>query len=554
MFFEGLDHAFERGLDLNLRQVLASEAFQRWHQEENRLFRPGHSGKAARLLARSDPLPAAYLFNSRSERQTLERLKRLPEFRYDRRNRALLRFFGHQLVEFAKQGLSPELLALAARWKRANRSERIALCREVVSLLQYSEPGRTVMQSMFSQQAEYALPAQWLVTGRRNCIGTAQLLQAFCSVAGIRSFAVTPLITAGQLMVSGKAQLVTWMLQSLDGVQIPSAVRARKSLQKWLDGWQEQQAASNWLHVGLVFQIAEKEWALVDPYQRQFGIYPPEDTWFQRNIAVLEKYGKYCPGLMLLHHCPRSAQQAAEVIAGRPWQCYETAKKFLALLAQESFPDNASLLPAAVARDIFEFVSFDERLTQVPQFADDAVMDMLVVVTLLAQIAIVKVRRMHEEAAKTGKPGIAVLSEQQLARLVAEDIPALAMLAAAEGATSGYWKQAKENLLHPLVEIGLPEFTIAVATLAHLGYFLAPGELEPELTRHSSSQFRLQSYVAGLLRGKGGMNPDPRLLRAKELLAAWPNKMRTTCELLLRLGYEPAERRPRHVTTDACPS
>ena len=525
VFEEIISHGFARGLGLTLEEVLDSAHFKRNLTLERMRIREAQKSPHLSLAASRHPVEVSLWLNSRSERKALDTLKKAKVHSPDWHRRALIRTFGEMLSDAAFAGLPEtlhaELTQQALRWNSMSYAERVQCAQTLIDRLQFTGALRSKRSSILGHTADETLPLQF-AEGRRNCVGTAQVLQGFFRKARARSFVTFPIIGAEEIAFITERHFLVTFMKLLGQGKTRSDKTLYSDFAKMLVRQAEVKNAFAYQHASMLVEMSPETWAVVDPYQIQFGLYTEASHDIGRSVALLEKYSKVVPGFMVLHSTSETERWFIDNIAIMPAKLLGLAKQ----LAKE--------VEIGAQVELVELVGLLTQENVVEEISDSFGPDTLKVDGQIGA---------SEEAKRVAHAysiilAIALAQGNQIepAKILAE-LPSVLAFAARNTFWRKFHEQREKQMLNKLIEIGDADYQIAVATLAHLGHFFPHRQqLENALVDQSASFFRLLSLTKSRLTERREVE-EKRLRWITSMLAAWPKKHQGVVPIFEKLGY-----------------
>ncbi len=500
------DDALLRGAGEEPSAARASERFVKLLSDEKRILRSARPDNLAGLAVLRDPIDVNYWLNTGNVELAHKRLQPLRPYKANPEERALLRYLGSRLTCAAARTLPRACLGIAEKWKTAAVDERIELIRGLLPLLRYKTKTRSIREQIETQRAEFVLPFEYRTSRAWNCLGSFQRLHAFCRFAGIRSFVSIPIEHSENAFYGAAMPHARRLLDILNAAPGAANRVAAESIGAWIKRIEDMLAAPSWLHFGAILDLGGDCWALADPSARQFGVFRGSDTAIARKIRFFERYRRMFPGLKILHRSREGEPKLARVVEGFV-EVVRTVEEYARSAADSSIsPDELS---ARIPERIIEL----QEKYQGSAFAGSHSAKQF---EIAARLAVKSASRGVDE------PEAAEYSSW-FARL------------GAQMCANEYMFVRERDLVHPMLELGDAEYTMAVSTLGHLAWCMnRSDEARRVLVNHCGSQFRLL-YYAGLALERDCGEPALRVERACARLRGYRSKLRNSVEFLAQL-------------------
>ena len=248
--------------------------------------------------------------------------------RYDPTVLAWIQFLGRALVQSAKNCLSKEAVQLAAQWKFATADEQRKLAGKFDDMLKGDTFGpliRTLLGGTggppvipsFLDRPTYNdyLPACYGSMSahhpgeKKNCLLNFLLLSAFASLAGARSYMVTPLVCCDAQFDTAKAHAAAETLKVFKKWNFPLSHEREESL--WAIA--RFQGHPSPCHFALVLELRDHRWLLLDPNLSGSGYFSSGFN-IGRIAGILDETREVLPGLSLIGADPLQGERSSEAL------------------------------------------------------------------------------------------------------------------------------------------------------------------------------------------------------------------------------------------------
>ena len=224
----------------------------------------------------------------------------------------LAKKFGHQIIARARFCLPQQALLLAEEWVSASCERQKAILEDLfdsLNVLKYqaAESGESedllgeYQRRRFHRICGRFLPHSFgrLEDGASpNCLGMAELLAAWCEVAG-----VGPYLIAVPLQIA--QQMSGVFLEMLRRSYLPIAgclgadgpgMLLDFALEEFFEEKTNELQSYEQFHAAVVIRLGDGSWYLLDPYMENHGVLP--ECWeIEEARQVLRKYQTVLPGL-----------------------------------------------------------------------------------------------------------------------------------------------------------------------------------------------------------------------------------------------------------------
>ncbi|MFA7252760.1 MAG: hypothetical protein WC027_02790 [Candidatus Paceibacterota bacterium] len=301
----------------SLAKALNSKRFaQLLKREEQILATKSDSYEAIAL--RTGHLMMGSLLNRMPERQAIaEALAMNGCSQPSAEERALIHLCGEKIISAARKCLPDSIVQMAKRWKTVDADEQLAIVRELYFELRSEsqeakgtltmkviEDGRDDEehhQLMSDRGFIPGLYGKWnKETNLANCQGKTQMLLAFAKLAGAKAMVVHPITQIKDIETLERRNFKQCVVRDLtDRGLINGSSEFSESLRAGYYDDKIRDQRSQCFHVGVVLQLQDGRWVMVDPHGLSWGLL--SDEWNIPGIRpILQKYQTVLPGLALV--------------------------------------------------------------------------------------------------------------------------------------------------------------------------------------------------------------------------------------------------------------
>ncbi len=303
----------ELGCGLDLEKVLRSKRYEALCQKSETLLKCHPVGSDLGIALRAGHMEFGRLVNTVGERMAITAARDIKsQFGLGLEMRPLVQIVGEKIVQAATRCLTPEMKAMAKKWKTIGAAEQIEMCRKLYTDLRSTEQirkGELTVESAWAGIGRSFEANQWdnkKVLPRQygpwnpdtcvaNCQGKTQMIVAFARLAGARVITVHPMIDAMRTLGHMRQQvydLITDDIRQRNMIHIDETFTA--SLQGFLI--ENDHIQRHYFHVCAAVELSDGRWVLIDSHALNFGIFP--DIWDIPSVAdKLDRYKNVLPGL-----------------------------------------------------------------------------------------------------------------------------------------------------------------------------------------------------------------------------------------------------------------
>lgn len=319
------DTSFRLGCGSSLDDVLASESFwDRLEAEKSLLARyPPTTYRGLALRVGHLEMGSFFLwwlhqkyelrnrkFGKRSERRLMREEARTCFHKkgnapFEWNMRSLIHTLGNALVQTAIAILPSEIRLMAEQWKTADFSRQQEIVGELHRFLGRREKEEEEKDEQFQRMRDRSydrfLPrvcSPDRLPIALNCLGKAQLVAAFASLAGAQAYALHPTddsATKHRQFDKHTRLILLRDLEERPELTIPADFLT--TLKGKDDGGRSNKNDTSEFHVVVIVEMREGRWALLDP---NFSSGVLSEWWNMPLVhRLLQKYGDVLPGLTL---------------------------------------------------------------------------------------------------------------------------------------------------------------------------------------------------------------------------------------------------------------
>ena len=389
--------------------------------------------------------------------------------------------FGKQMIEMAMKTLSEETVELAEKWKNQNPEEQLEILQKLFYLFRSKEQVeipttpegiRLLLEFERKKNVEITyrnyLPC-FFNQVEPNCLGKEMQLGAFMDLANARHYSALIIRSLSEIDCRETLKFIQDIREDLKKRNIENDPVFEKSLEMQELAAKIRLDSEILFHGGVVVQLADKSWAMIDPYGVCWGKLPPE---MQVEMEKADEFLSSHEGPVFKLIYTSEVEKEIAQKKKEAWEWVERSKKLDSLKnLQLSFEQLVERLTELnVAEEIIESPTFESvrkdlnerfndprvkknfiKLIVEPLFHRGMVIDELI--TLYHLIAISKFTRWFDNTREKGK------------------------------------------IVHPAFEIMKSHYSVGIGVLNNLAVEFRKYSVIEELVKIAPTQFQIGSYL-----------------------------------------------------------
>ncbi|MFA6269886.1 MAG: hypothetical protein WC657_01585 [Candidatus Paceibacterota bacterium] len=313
---------FKEGCGISFEKAVSSDRFAEILSQESSLPDQFPATTDEGVALRTNLIKIGVLLNTLSDEQAISEarnlsLNNIPNFH----SRAIVRLLGEHIIKAADDCLPDGIGELENKWKSGDAEVQLRVVRSLFNLfvgetqkapgkeeLNWSSANQQIQREIFNNMEHddhRVLPqtyGKWNGGDAPNCQGKAQMILAFAKRVGARAFCVNTITSTGVVKDIWRDVAAKIIQQDLKDRNIQNIDPTfHESLEAFAFVRSFEQSIPDFFHIGVVLEMCDGRWVLLDPHALTWGILPP--TYQMDKIdQLLTKYGRVQPGLSFQAH------------------------------------------------------------------------------------------------------------------------------------------------------------------------------------------------------------------------------------------------------------
>jgi len=303
------DIALKKGTNGCLKQLLKSYDFY-----QRRSFFEKIDDKKSKILSLG-PLKIGEILrkNGLNEENLNEELLNFPVQAISKENwflPTIIDLVGKKLIKAAASTLPEETKNLVEKWRSGNVEKQISVLKSIFYLLRAPQQKQIISdinsliqfekESNLDQGIHRFLPALFKKNKNPNCLGKEIQLVSFFELCGAKCYSASVIKPITETDIEITQSLISKINKDLEKRGIENDSKFQESLSNQMEMMQIILMNEIKFHSAVIVQLADKRWAIVDPFGICWGILPEKaQIQVQKIDKILSKYSTVLPGLSL---------------------------------------------------------------------------------------------------------------------------------------------------------------------------------------------------------------------------------------------------------------
>jgi hypothetical protein len=386
--------------------------------------------------------------------------------------------FGKQMIEMAMKTLPEETVELAEKWKNQNSEEQLEILQKLFYLFRSkaqveipTTPQGIVKLLEFERKMNVGITYRnylpyYFDQVEPNCLGKEMQLGAFMDLANARHYSALIIRSLSEIDCRETLKFIQDIREDLKKRNIENDPAFEKSLEMQELAAKIRLDSEILFHAGIVVQLADKSWAMIDPYGVCWGKLPPE---MQVEMEKADEFLSSHEGPVFKLIYTSEVEKEIAQKKKEAWEWVERSKKLDSLKLPLNLETLVEKLVELGVEEVIESPTFES----VRDFNfDDPVVKKNFVELLVAPL-------FHK--------GI---------KVVIDELITLYHLIAFSKFTQWFdTAREKGKIVHPAFEVMKSDFSVGIGVLNNLAVEFRKYSVIEELVKIAPTQFQIGSYL-----------------------------------------------------------
>ena len=403
---------------------------------------------------------------------------RLPEvLNFDLPKETFIRLFGEKMIEAAKKTLSEKAVGLAKRWKN---QDQLKILEEIFYLFRSKDQVEIqTTEEGISKLLDFERKKNLEITYRNylpyyfnelepNCLGKEMQLSAFMNLANAKHYSALVIRHLSEIDCEETLKFIQEIREDLRQRGLENDAEFEKSLKLQEFTSKIRLDSEIRFHAGIVVQVANNMWVMVDPYGISWGKLPEE---MQLKMKRMDKLLSLDKELFKLIACSEVEKEIAQK-KKEAWKWVEKSKKLDSLKNLRLTPEELveRLIELNVPEEIIESPTFKSAREQLKKWLNDP--------------------RLKKNFVKS------IITPFLQRGVVIDELITLYYLIAFHKFTQWFDGARKGGkIIHPAFEVMRSDLSIGVGVLNNLAVEFRKDTVIEELVKIAPTQFQIGSYL-----------------------------------------------------------